>query len=719
MSKAEYKVGTSIPTWGGGQAQSITFVVTDDCNLRCKYCYITHKTSTSKMDFEMAKRFVDFMLEGDINRKEALILEFIGGEPFLEIDLIDKISDYFKLRAFELDHPWYWNYRFSISTNGINYSDALVQAYINKNLDKISCGMTLDGTKEKHDMQRVYPDGSGSYDAVFKNIDLYKTQFNNTKVTFASDDLPLLKESIISLWDNGITEVFANVVFEDVWKDGDDLILENQLKSLADYVLDNMLYNKYICSFFDDSIGSYYTANMLNQTSCGAGKMLAFGSNGKIYPCLRYKGYSLNKKDEWVIGDVDNGIDMEKVRPFMAATYKLQSDEECLSCEVATGCRFCQGFNYDEAETPTNFYRAKYICKMHKARVRANDYYFAKLYNIYGIERKRKQVERNSLYFLLSDDFVDYCPNINTSKEYIKMSDDNIKQGLEYGHKNFFNPIFIHSRSRFTYKNMPYYHAHKILHIVPARFHAEAAAHLKNYILVFDENSLDTPVTSLSNCMLNIRQENINFLYNYIESVLVKCNRVNVNIMGLDKYFNVDVYKEQLLLIKDWLVRHHKVTGEIKEINLITDLCFINVHNNCKAGDKAFTLAPDGKLYVCSAFYIDKDGSAVGDTVNGITNLGDAHLYKTQNHALCIVCDAYQCINCVHLNKRATQEISVSPSYQCIKGFVEREVSRQYQQEMGESTEAHVISETKYKEPMGILTEINDTFVGCYEYTDV
>ena len=56
--------------------------------------------------------------------------------------------------------------------------------------------------------------------------------------------------------------------------------------------------------------------------------------------------------------------------------YKYQSDEECLNCDIATGCTFCQGFNYDEAETNTNV-RTKYICKMHKARVRANDYYFS------------------------------------------------------------------------------------------------------------------------------------------------------------------------------------------------------------------------------------------------------------------------------------------------------------------------------------------------------
>ena len=196
-----------------------------------------------------------------------------------------------------------------------------------------------------------------------------------TKVTFSSDDLPLLKESVIWLWNRGIKEVNANVVFEDVWKEGDDKIFENQLMELADYILDNHLFDKdYYCSLFDDSLGNPYNAKDVQySTYCGAGKMIAFSTDGGIYPCLRYYGHSLDNHPEWPIGNLESGIDMERVRPFMVAVTSIQSDEECLHCDIASGCAYCQGFDYDQAETPTNFHRAKYICKMHKARVRAND----------------------------------------------------------------------------------------------------------------------------------------------------------------------------------------------------------------------------------------------------------------------------------------------------------------------------------------------------------
>ena len=55
------------------------------------------------------------------------------------------------------------------------------------------------------------------------NYSLWQKQFQTptTKVTFASDDLKYLKESIIHLWDIGLQYIAANVVFEDVWKEGD------------------------------------------------------------------------------------------------------------------------------------------------------------------------------------------------------------------------------------------------------------------------------------------------------------------------------------------------------------------------------------------------------------------------------------------------------------------------------------------------------------------
>lgn len=365
--------------WEEDRAKNITFIVTEDCQLHCKYCYLVGKNKAGKMNFETAKKTLDYLLtEEKFLADKSVVLDFIGGEPLIEVELIDKICDYFKLKSYELNHPWFNSYRFSFSTNGLLYSDNKVQSFIKKNKTHLSIQITIDGTKIKHDLNRLYPDGKGSYDNVVKNISLWKSQFPeaSTKVTVSSDDIPFIKDSVLHIWKIGIKEININVVFENAWKDGDDEAFEEQLTLLADEIIRKKLYEKYTCSFFSKSIGYPYTQN---SNWCGAGKMLAVDYTGNYYPCIRFVNFSLQNRNELIIGNVNNGLDENKLRPFLALDMVSQSPLECIDCDVATGCAWCQGANYDFADTDTIFQRAVYICKMHKARVRANNYFWNKL----------------------------------------------------------------------------------------------------------------------------------------------------------------------------------------------------------------------------------------------------------------------------------------------------------------------------------------------------
>ncbi len=368
-------------SWQSGRAKTVTFIVTEDCQLRCKYCYIVGKNKTRKMDFEVARATIDYLLrERGRFREKSVIWDFIGGEPLLEIDLIDAISDYAKLRMYETGHPWFNSYRFSFSTNGLNYAKPKVQRYIAKNRHHVSIGISVDGSKKKHDAQRIFPNGKGSYDAVARNIPLWLRQFPaaQTKATVSHDDLPYIKESVAHLFAIGIKNVAINVVFEDVWKDGDDALFEAQLRQLADHIIDNDLHREHNCTFFSCSIGNPTDPGDDNNW-CGAGKMLAVDGDGDFYPCVRFAPYALAHRAGRSIGNCFDGIDANKLRPFLAMTRSTQSSEECLHCKVASGCAWCSGCNYDLADEPTIYRRATYICKMHKARVRANRYYWSKL----------------------------------------------------------------------------------------------------------------------------------------------------------------------------------------------------------------------------------------------------------------------------------------------------------------------------------------------------
>ena len=379
--------------------KNITFIVTKDCQLACKYCYLVGKNNKERMSWEVAKQAVDYILtHHDLFNEEAVVWDFIGGEPFIEIELIDHICDYIKSRMFELNHPWFSNYRFSFSTNGINYNTPKVQAYIKKNITHLSIGLTIDGTQKKHDLNRIYKDtGLGSYNDVVRNIPLWLEQFPNsgTKVTISSEDLPYVKESVLHLFDLGIHEVNINCVFENVWKEGDDRLFEEQLMILADAIIDNEYYKTCSCSFFEERLGKPLDRKKRNNNWCGAGRMLSIDAAGNFYPCTRFAQYSLRDKEAWIIGNVYDGIDKNKLRPFLTLDRCTQSTPECVSCEVAEGCAWCQGENFDAAQTHTVFERATAICKMHKARVRANNYYWNKLYRKLELEGKREEFEAN------------------------------------------------------------------------------------------------------------------------------------------------------------------------------------------------------------------------------------------------------------------------------------------------------------------------------------
>lgn len=86
------------------------------------------------MSFETAKRFIDMILDADemsntyitSTKAKAATLEFIGGEPWLEIDLITKVSQYFINELFRRKHPWAINYMMDACSNGLLHFDPRV-----------------------------------------------------------------------------------------------------------------------------------------------------------------------------------------------------------------------------------------------------------------------------------------------------------------------------------------------------------------------------------------------------------------------------------------------------------------------------------------------------------------------------------------------------------------------------------------------------------------
>ncbi len=380
-------LGTNIKSYREGNTRHITLVLTEECNMRCTYCYEVNKNSDHVMPREVAYRAIDFFLTQPCNYP-AVVVEFIGGEPTLEMGLINDIVRYFKKEVNRLEyHPWRSAHLFFIGTNGTTYCSEQLQKFLWENHYHAQVSISLDGTKRKHDMHRIFKNGKGSYDIVAENAKLWIKQypFASSKVTFASDDLPYTCESIVHLWDMGIKTVHANVVYEDVWKPGDPEIFESQLRHLADVALDGDYWRNCRTSLFWVPRKKEEKSNDNNW--CGTGKMVAVDSSGNLYPCLRFMDYSLSNPSRFSrpLGTIYDGFDQDKLRAYHCLRKSLQSSKECLECHMEKICGWCTALNYDAADSDTIFQRATYKCEMHKAQWRANQYYWEQLEQRYGI----------------------------------------------------------------------------------------------------------------------------------------------------------------------------------------------------------------------------------------------------------------------------------------------------------------------------------------------
>lgn len=168
-----------------------------------------------------------------------------------------------------------------------------------------------------------------------------------------------------------------------------------------------------------------------------------------------------------------------------------------------------------------------------------------------------------------------------------------------------------------------------------------------------------------------------------LEDVLMMAPRLNIVITDVETFTDEDfnTYKEVLNELSSYVEKLY-VNGKSPQLNLLTDRMMLKDMNNCGAGDTTVTLAPNGKLYVCPAFYYENETDSVGD-INAEDfkcaedlHIGNKQLYKLENAPICRHCDAYQCKRCVWLNRKLTLEVNTPSREQCVVAHLERNVSR-------------------------------------------
>lgn len=385
-------------------AFNITFNITEDCNLACKYCYEVNKKRKT-MDLETAKKFIDILLYDDnpielnsLNSHkyenwiyEGITLDFIGGDALMHPKLVDQILSYWVKKVYTLDtknaKKWRQNWRASISSNGTLFENPEVRSFLEDWKDVISLCVSIDGCPTIHDMNRIYVDGRPSMPTILKWWDWYRERFpydsETTKATCSRNSIPYLYESLKFMHETlGLTNINQNFIMEDTGCAEEDYEeLRRQMDLCIDYVYDHRdnlywsMIDKQEFAEHKRSDGS----DWLYKGKCGGGLMPALGINGDIYPCFRFLPHTQEKKSPLICGDVNRGLYNKKAfAEVTESAYRVNctKDEKCRECEYESACNYCIAGCYSEFG---EFRRTTYICEITKIQCEAAKKYWKRL----------------------------------------------------------------------------------------------------------------------------------------------------------------------------------------------------------------------------------------------------------------------------------------------------------------------------------------------------
>lgn len=153
--------------------------------------------------------------------------------------------------------------------------------------------------------------------------------------------------------------------------------------------------------------------------------------------------------------------------------------------------------------------------------------------------------------------------------------------------------------------------------------------------------------------------------------------RLNVVITDVET-FKKDDFEKYKVFLQKLSVEMEKmyIEGKSPQLNLLTDRMMLSQMNNCGAGDNTIALAPNGKFYVCPAFYYEDESDCIGDLEQGL-DIKNRQLYKLDYAPICRHCDAYQCKRCIWMNRKTTLEVNTPSHEQCVLAHIERNASRE------------------------------------------
>lgn len=321
------------------KVKSVTLALTEQCNLRCKYCgympkYMDGNYHLKEMPREVAFAAIDFLLRNS-QESDVCNLGFYGGEPLLRLDLIKDCISYIKDR-YPFRQPTY-----SITTNATLINDEVADFLIENN---VKVTISFDGVTKDQNKYRVDGNGNSSYEKVYRNIQTiyqknpkyFKESVTYNVVMYDGANRELF-DSLDCLWKSDVVliDLFETEYFKQVRDKNDEMSKDEKIDARAyDFTYRNMLAD--MKKYYNVLNTSEISNIILPGGFCIPGVRKNFvTADGKIIVC--------EKVDEsqalFEIGDIYTGIDMKKVERLVDVTVKCLSN--CRHCWAARFCNIC------------------------------------------------------------------------------------------------------------------------------------------------------------------------------------------------------------------------------------------------------------------------------------------------------------------------------------------------------------------------------------------
>lgn len=277
------------------------------------------------------------------------------------------------------------------------------------------------------------------------------------------------------------------------------------------------------------------------------------------------------------------------------------------------------------------------------------------------------------LVILLDDTSTSYCHYLNNKTQNRLINIDDLKQGILFAMKENLRIQFVFPKYEIPNEYQELIDTIDHSKIKPYKYNENADVIVfNNWIELSNISNINKDATYI------LQTDKASLFENYQElnTILREITRLNIVLTDISAFNDNDLelYEETLAHISDIIGDIYK-QGLSPQLNLITDRLFLENMNNCNAGDENITLAPNGKFYVCPAFYLDNEKDSIGDLKDGLS-IKNKQLYKIGYAPICRKCDAYQCKRCIYLNRKTTLEVNTPSHEQCVVSHLERNESK-------------------------------------------